>query len=204
MMGAMGAPMMRPAAAVACAVLLAGMAGCARRTLDVGYPDAASNKALLASVASRRVVVTAVGDRRADTSRIGSRPDDGKPIVTARPVGDIVRDALLTELGKNGHEIVTGRGDAIIAADVEDFSLDAVGSSASTRYVGRVAIAVVIADGRSGDRLLVRRYVGIRRRTAEADSKDAWREVMDTALIRTIHDLATDPDLVSALGRTAL
>jgi hypothetical protein len=190
-------------AAIACLLALATLAGCAQRTLDIGYPETAANRALLASATPRQVVVAPVTDRRFDKSRIGSKPGDGKPIVTSRPVPDIIRDALVVELGRNGHEVVAGPGDVAVAADVEEFWLDAVGDSATTQYVGRVAIAVVIADGRTGNRLLARRYVGIRRRTGEADSRDAWREVMDTALARTIHDLATDPDIVLSLRRPA-
>jgi hypothetical protein len=40
----------------------------------------------------------------------------------------------------------------------------------------------------------------VRRRTGEADAKEVWREVMDVALVRTIHDLATDPELAAALA----
>ena len=191
------------ASALVYVVALTSLAACARRTVDVGYPPAASNAAVLASVAPRRVVVTAVSDRRGDSSRIGARPEDGKPIVTSRAVPDIVRDALVLELGKNGHEVVAGPGDVIVTADVDEFWLDAVGATSTTRYVGRVAIAVAIADGRTGDRLFTRHYVGIRRRVAEADSKDAWREVMDTALVRTIHDFATDREAAAALARVA-
>jgi YajG family uncharacterized lipoprotein len=189
---------------VAFVVELLALAGCASRTLDVGYPETAANTALLGSITPRAVVVAPVTDRRADTSRIGSAPEDGKPIVTSRPVSDIVREALVVELSKNGHHVVTGAGDVVVAADVEEFWLDAVGRSASTRYVGRVAIAVVIADGRSGDRLFTRRYVGITRRTADADSTEAWRAVMDAALARMIHDVATDPDIVSRVSRPRL
>ena len=191
-------------AAIACLLALSAVAGCAHRTLDVGYPEAAAHRALLGSVAPRRVVVAPVTDRRLDRSRIGSKPEDGKPIVTSRPVPDIVRDALVVELGRNGHEVVAGPGDVAIAADVEEFWLDAVGRSATTRYIGRVAIAIVIADAHTGERLVGRRYVGIRRRTADADATEAWREVMDTALARTIHDLATDPDIALGLGRPPL
>ena len=182
--------------------LLSVAAGCASRTLDVGYPEAETKKALLANVASRRVVVAPVIDRRGEKDRIGASPEDGKPIVTARAVADIVRDALVLEVGKNGHEVVAGPGDVIVAADVEEFWLDAVGRSAKTQYVGRVAIAVAIADGQTGDRLWSRRYVGIRRQTGEADSEKAWREVMDMALARTIRDVATDPELALTVART--
>lgn len=194
--------MARGAPLVATLLALLGLAGCAGRTLDVGYPEPAVRKALLANVAPRRVVVAPVNDRRGDTDRIGAAPEDRKAIVTARPVAEIVREALVREVEKNGHQVVPGPGDVVLAADVEEFWLDTVGRSEKTQYVGRVAIAVAVADGQTGDRLWSRRYVGIRRQTAEADSKKAWREVMDTALARAIRDVATDPDLALTVART--
>ena len=177
------------------------MAGCASRTLDVGYPEAAASRALLASVTSRRVVVTAVTDRRPDQGRIGSTPHGAKPIVTSRPPPDIVHEALVVELGKNGHRVVTGPADIVVAADLEEFWLDAAGPTESTQYVGRVAIAVTIADAGSGDRLFTRRYIGVKRRIANADSRETWREVLDAALARTIRDVATDPAFAATVGR---
>jgi hypothetical protein len=179
------------------------VAGCAPRPLDVGYPPGAARRALLGSVAPRRVVVSAVTDRRMQQDRIGARPENGKPLFTSRPVPDIVRNALVVELGRNGHEVVAGPGDVVVSADVEEFWLDAVGGVPQPQYVGRVAIALAVAEGRTGDKLLARRYVGITRRTGEADSRDTWRAVMDAALARTIHDVATDPDVAAALRRTA-
>jgi hypothetical protein len=195
--------MRRRAAFVAGPLVVASLlTGCATRTVDVGYPEADTKKALLASVAPRRVTVAPVTDRRGDKDRIGASPKDGKAIVTERPVADIVRDALVLEVAKNGHQVVAAPADVVVAADVEEFWLDAVGRSPSTQYVGRVAIAVIITDGQTGDRLWNRRYVGIRRRTAEADSKTAWREVMEVALARTIRDVATDPDLALSIARS--
>ena len=192
--------MTRATPAVAVVLVLLVLTGCASRALEVDYPAATANRALLGSVAPRRVVVAAVTDRRVTPDRIGTTPEDGEPIVTARPVPDIVREALVVELARNGHAVVTGQGDVVVAADVEEFWLDAVGRSDATQYVGRVVIAVAITDGSTGERRLARRYVGARRRTGEVDAKDVWRDVMNTALARTLHDLATDPDLASALG----
>jgi uncharacterized lipoprotein YajG len=192
--------MRRILTAVAC---LFAVAGCAGPGLDIGYPEGRATPALLAAVPPRSIVVPAVTDRRANRVQIGSERESGTPIVTVRPVPDIVRDALVVELRKNGHEVVQGSGDALVVADVEEFWLDAVRRSSTTQYVGRVAIALVVADGRTGDRLLTRRYVGISRRTGDADSREAWREVMDTALARTIHDVATDPELAFIVRRMA-
>ena len=99
--------------------------------------------------------------------------------------------------------MVADTKDAVLVAAVEEFWLDVVVGYSTTQYVGKVAIALAVADGRSGDTLVTRRYVGIKRRQADADTETAWREVMDAALARTMHDLATDPEVVAALGRVS-
>jgi uncharacterized lipoprotein YajG len=181
---------------------LVASGGCARRSgLDVRYPEAGANRALLASVESRRVEIKPVTDGRVDTTRIGSKSGNGGDLVTSRPVADIVREALAVEIGKNGHAVVTGRSDVILAADVEEFWLDVVRGYTTTQYVGKVVIAVAVLNGRTGDGILTRRYVGVRRRQVDTVSDDAAREVMDAALARSIRDLATDPALATAFGR---
>jgi uncharacterized lipoprotein YajG len=181
---------------------LAILSGCSWiRALDVRYPETAVNPAMLAAVAPRQVVVGAVADRRVERSRVGTKPKNGGAIVTRRPVTDIVREALVVEVAKNGHAVVPEAGDIVLAVDVEEFWLDTVGRNSTTLYVGRVAIALTVADGRTGTRLLTRRYLGVKRREGEADSRAVGREVMESALARTIHDLATDPELVTTLAR---
>jgi len=186
-------------------ILLAALAlsgcGAARSGLDVRYPEAGVHRSLLASAPPRRVEITPVADRRMDTARIGSKPKDGGDIVTSRPVTEIVGEALALEIGKNGHTVVSDKRDVILAAAVEEFRLDVVTGYSSTQYVGRVVIAVTLTDGHSGDQLLTRRYVGISRRQVDKDSEIGWRDVMDVALARSMHDLATDPELAAVLTR---
>jgi hypothetical protein len=183
--------------AVLAVLLTAG--GCAStNALDVGYPAAGANRAMLGSIAPLRIGISPIVDRRADALRIGSAPKGGKDIVTSRPVPDIVHDALVTEIGKNGHAVVTVDTDAVLAAEVDEFWLDIIPGYPDTHYVGKV-----VMNGRTGERLLARRYIGIRRQLGGPDSPDAPREVMDTALARTIRDLATDQELVAALARVS-
>jgi hypothetical protein len=184
------------------AVLMAatGAAGCAP-AIDVRYPESGVHPALLSSIAPRRVAIGPVGDRRQDRTRIGTKPGSQDEIVARRPVEEIVREALSVELARNGHTVVGDTGDVVVTAHVEEFWLDAARRRAAVQYVGRVAIALVVVDPRSGGALLTRRYVGIKRLLAAADAKPAWRDVMDAALARTMHDVATDPELVAALAR---
>jgi uncharacterized lipoprotein YajG len=191
-------------AALLCSLALASGAGCARnQRLDVGYPEAGVNRALLASVPPQRVGISPVVDRRLDTSRIGSLPNDGRGIVTRRPVSDIVRDALAVEVSRNGHAVLPDAQDVVLAAEVEEFWLDVVVGRSHAQYVGKVVLALSVVDGRNGDTLFTRHYAGTKRREADADAKDVAREVMDAALARTLHDFATDPKAVAAFGRLA-
>lgn len=178
-----------------------GLLGCSRSvTLDVRYPDAGVNRAMLASARPRRVDIRPLADRRADTARIGVQADGDKPIVTSRAVADIVREALVSEVQKNGHAVVADNAELVLAADVDEFWLDAVAAYASVHYVGKVALSVAVVDARTGETLVTRRYVGIRRQQAKRDDKHAGLEVMDTALSRALHDLATDVELAEAFG----
>lgn len=188
------------------ALILPTISGCGSAGLDVRYPEALVNRAALASAPPRRVEIRPVADRRMNTTRIGVKPkNEGDIVTTRRPVADLVRDALVLELSKNGHMVAPNERDVILEAAVEDFWLDEVAGYASTRYVGRVVIALNIVDQRSHDILLTRRYVGIKRRNFDKASENARRETMDAALARTMHDLATDPELAKVLAsvRTA-
>ena len=180
--------------------VLALAAGCASAVgLDVGYPADGVNRALLASATPRRVAIGPITDRRRE-ARLGIEPESKKDVVTRRAVSEIVRDALALEVAANGHTAAADRADVALAADVEEFRLDVLRGYGSAQFVGKVVLAVAVTDGRTGQRLLARRYVGINRRRAEADSESAPRETMDTALARAMHDLATDPDLVRAFS----
>ena len=183
-------------------VLALNLAGCGTTALDVHYPEQGVNRALLASIAPRRVLIDHVADRRPDTTRVGIRPGGGGDIVTSRPVPDIVREALDLEMSKNGLQVVSDRAEVVLRPAVELFSLEAVHGYGNWQYVGRVVITVSVADGRTGDTLLTRRYVGLRRRDVDKPDESQWREVMDTALARAMHDLATDQELVAALSGT--
>jgi uncharacterized lipoprotein YajG len=191
----------RPLATLLSVLALATLAGCAiTRGLDVTYPEAGVNRALLARVPARQVGVSPVVDHRTVVARIGSRKD-GAGIVTSRPVGDIIREALAAEVTRNGHAVRADAKDVVLAAEVEEFWLDVTTGYSSTQYVGTVVLALAVVDGHNGETLFSRRYAGIKRREVEREADDVARDVMDVALARTLHDFATDPEMAAAFGR---
>jgi hypothetical protein len=192
----------RPSLLAVAALVAAG--GCGTSSvLDVRYPESSARAAMLAVVPPRRIEIRPVLDRRTDTVRIGVRSENRQDVTTRRPVAEIVRDALVVEMTRNGHSVVADRRDVVLAAEVEEFWIDVVTGYKSSLYVGKVVIALAVVDGDSGRPILARRYVGTKRRqTAAADggAKDAAREVMQAALARAMHDLATDPTMRAALA----
>jgi hypothetical protein len=177
----------------------ATLAGCAS-ALDVRYPEGDARPALLASVAPRRVAIAPVVDRRLQQARVGDDPISHDPIVTRRPAGEVVREALATEIARNGHPVVTDAPDVLLSPVLEEFWIDSAPLQGAIQYVGRVSFALSVVDAHTGGRLLTRRYVGIKRLRAESDAPDAWRRILDAALARSLRDVATDPELVAALS----
>jgi len=176
--------------------------GCATgATLGVRYPEQGAHASVLASVPPRRVAVVPVVDQRADITRIGSWPKDEGAIVTTEPVVDIVQAALVTELTANGHAIVAEAPDVVVATTVEAFWLETTRSYPGWLYLGRVVILVRVTDGHSGSVLLARRFIGIKRTQADGASKSVSREVLDDALARVMHDVATDPEMLTVFRR---
>jgi uncharacterized lipoprotein YajG len=191
-----------PALTAACVAYALAMTACAPTVsgVDVQYPAGFAHRAMLASVSPRRIQLAGIADRRADPGRFGVNPGNGENLVTSRPVTEILRDALATELAKNGHAVVGDRPDLVLAAAVDEFWLDAVDGYSRTQYIGRVALALTVVDARSDRPLATREYVGIKRVEVDRKSDPPWRDVMNAALVRVMHDIATDQELVSAFA----
>ena len=181
-------------------IVVAG--GCATSgVLDVGYQATTPMTFGPAPTPPPRIAIRPVVDQRVDPTRVGlPSKKSGQNVVTRRPVVDIVHEALVVEFRRSGYALVSDRSDVAVAAQVEEFWLDVVNGYKRVQYVGRVAIALTVIDGRGSGRLLVRRYVGIARREADQDIERAGRAVLDAALARTIHDAATDPTVLAALA----
>ena len=192
---------------LASAVLVGGCAVALRTlTLNIAYDEAAASRGPLSSLEPRRIQVAPVTDKRAVTAQIGYAKNQGGVVVghavSGRPVPEIVRDALVAELQKNGHAVNSDEPDVVFSADINEFWFD------SPIVIGTVAMTLTVTDGRTGAPLLTREYRGVywRRVPAEVVLFDGWEKykragqyLMNAALQRMMRDLATDQKLVEAL-----
>jgi hypothetical protein len=181
--------------------LVAALGGCSSAGLDVQYPGVGASAVPLAALPRRHVDIGPVTDHRANTARIGVDPKTGHAVVTSRPVTDIVREALVAEVGRTGPASASEGRDLVLSAAIEDFRLDEISGYGSVLYVGRVVIVLRAIDGKTSQTLLTRRYIGIKRWLVDKPADSVRRETMNAALARTMHDLAMDITLHRRLER---
>jgi uncharacterized lipoprotein YajG len=185
-------------------VTAAMLGGCAftTSTLNVRYEEARAARGPLSSVEPRRVEIVSVVDKRPDTARIGYKRNgfnqQTADILSGRPVSEVIRDALIVELKKNGHLFEPSERDLRLAVDVTDFWFDLRVGMWTIEYLGTAGIALTVNDGRNGATLLSQRYQSSHREERAAGYEGTWEAVMNAALERMMRDVATDPRLVEA------
>jgi uncharacterized lipoprotein YajG len=175
------------------------VAGCAFKTstLDISYDEATASRGPLSSLESRQIQVAPVTDKRAVTAQIGHWLNKYNAVIgrilSRRPVSDIVQDALVVELKKNGHAVNSEEPDAVFSADINVFWAD--------NHMRTTAMTVTVTDGRTRAPLLTREYLGVHRGRVPVDYGTGLRDAINPALQRMMRDLATDQKLVEALKR---
>lgn len=186
-------------------VVLATVGGCAftQATLNVGYTEAMANRGPLSSIAPRRIDVGAFADKRPETNKIGyKRNGFGQKtadIVTAKPVPDIVKEALIAEFKKNGHDVTTAERDLVLAGDITTFWFELQVNFATIEFFGTSAITLNVVDGRTGTTLLTRNYQGHYTEKSLGGLDATWERVMNEALQRMVREVATDLQLIRVL-----
>lgn len=184
---------------------LAALGGCAftQATLNVGYTDAMASRGPLSSVAPRRIDVGAFADKRTETNKIGyKRNGFGQKtadITTSKPVPDIVKEALVAEFKKNGHEITSGERDLVLSGDVTTFWFELQMNFATVEFFGTSAITLNVVDGRTGSTLLTRTYQGHYTEKSMGGLDATWERVMNEALQRMVREVSTDLQLIRVL-----
>lgn len=187
------------------AVTLLG-SGCAftDATLKVRYDEALAVRGPLANVEPLRVEIVPFGDRRPEIDKIGWKQNaygmKTAKIFSAKPVPEVVRDALALELAKNGHRL-EANPQVKLTGDVTEFWFDSNIGIFTIEFVGTVGITLNVVDGKTGEVVYSRAYQGNYNEKSMGGLGGTWERVLNTALERMIHQVVTDVRLVQALKR---
>lgn len=172
--------------------------------LDVGYKDMAASPGPLAAIAPRRVAIAEVVDKRRETDKIGYKRHGlggrSATIFPDRPVPEIVREALATELRRNGHAVVSDEPDRVVSVEVTEFWIDTQIGWLGPTFIASTGVVLTVANQRTATTLLRRTYHGSYREkflTVMPDGTIA--RIVSRALEEMMRDLGTDGRLVEAL-----
>ena len=176
-------------------------------TVKPDYQPPTKADALLASVPALKITLLNFEDKREQRTEailIGRREAAfGVPmgdVFSEHPIFEIIRDAIRTELIRNGHSIVTDNEDISMKGEIRKFW---VGTEATALYwdvVGEVSIVVEVKYPAAGAPILLGPYSG---KNVERTYSNPGEEIVTRVLVKSLegvmHSLNSDRELVRVL-----
>ena len=142
-----------------------------------------------------RTVAIMIGRR---TAALGMSLGD---IFSARPIFDIIRDAVKTELIMSGHSIVTDNEDFTMKGQILKFWVATDVTALYWDVIGEISIAVEVKRPTVGTPILLGPYSGNNvERTYINPSGEIVTRVLDKSLEGVMSSMNSDPELVKVLS----
>jgi len=161
----------------------------------------------LASVPALRIRLMNFEDKRENRTEailIGRREAAGGvpmgDVFSERPIFEIIRDAIRTELMRNGHSIVLDNEDISIKGEIRKFW---VGTDVTMLYwdvIGEVSIAVEVKHRAAGTPILLGPYSG---KNVERTYSNPGEEIVTRVLAKSLEgvmiSMSSDRELIKVL-----
>ena len=142
-----------------------------------------------------RTVAIMIGHR---TAALGTSLGD---LFSARPIFDIIRDAVKTELIRSGHSIVTDNEDFSMKGQILKFWVATDVTALYWDVIGEISIAVEVKRPTVGTPVLLGPYRGNNvERTYINPSGEIVTRVLDKSLEGVMSSMNSDPELVKVLS----
>lgn len=193
-----------------CGMMLALLTSCAgNMVIRPDYHPPLAADAPLATVPKLRVRLLDFLDRReppTDASRVGRRESAGVAsmvdVFSERAVSQVVRDAVWTELVRNGHRVVNSDEDVVIRGEVSRFWVGTETTGLAWDVSGEVSLSLRVTYPEPGSPTVIRSYVG---KNVERTYLTPGKEIMTRPLARSLGDVMTsmsaDRELLAALRK---
>lgn len=178
--------------------------GCAltTATLNVNYDSDTARKGPLSSMDAVRFSVASFKDARSDTARIGFKKNlygmNMADILTKQPVEEVVRNAVISTLKANGHDVGED-GTFAIEGEVTKFWFDTQVNFWTIEFIGSANSTLRIYEKPSGTLVYERAYNGYYDEKSMGGLEGSWERVMNASLARMVESIMFDQDLVAAL-----
>jgi hypothetical protein len=179
--------------------------GCVFTTarLNVAVRPNTDFKGPISQVAPTKFDVQALADERSDKARIGWKKNgygaNTADILSARPVTDLVAEAIRTGLQQNGHSISLP-ADIAISGSVTRFWFEVKPNFFTIEFTGNIECDLQFVKAGTTHEVYKSRYSGTYTRKTGGGLEATWTEVMDASLEKLVEDIVFDANLIEALN----
>lgn len=185
--------------------LLIFFSGCAftDAKLDVQYDKGLAKEGPLSSVTALRVKVDQLQDERPFLDKIGDKKNtygmDCADIVTTTPIPDMIRNAIVVMLEKNGHIVTDQEADIIVSGVIERFWFESQMNFWTIEFMGTADIELEFRSNLIQGSLLKKRYSGHHNEELFSGYHKEMQMVMNKTLQDLIDHISMDSELVEIL-----
>lgn len=196
---------MKPAIYFLSLLLLMLVSGCAfsDAKLDVKYDESIAEVGPLSSVNPLKIKVEQLQDNRPFFDKIGDKKNaygmDCADVVTTSPVPDVIHDAIVAMLEKNGHSVTDQDADIAISGVIETFWFESQMNFWTIEFMGTADVNLEFKEVSSEKVLLSKHYSGYHNEKLFSGYHKEMQMVMNQTLEDLIRSISMDNELLGVM-----
>jgi uncharacterized lipoprotein YajG len=183
--------------------------GCGPAILKLEYKPLPDPDNLLASVAPVKIKLLNFEDKRdgdVDSEFIGrvrTRVNAPRKEVKSKgPVSEIIREAVKSELTRNGHSVVENNEDIVMKGEIKAFWIKTAVTSEEWDVSGKIEISIEVVNSVTAHSTFVGPYTATDREKRFIEPGDTvLKRILETSLSQLMQKMSSDTNLANALRK---
>jgi hypothetical protein len=180
-------------ALIAAASLALGACAFGDEKLNLAY-DASATTVAVSDVADERAEKAAIGYKR---NGFGAKTAD---ILSVKPTAELVKEALVATLEKNGHTIGGADERFAVKTTLRKFWFDYKTGLVTVEFYGNVQAEIVVVDQQTGETMFREIFEGYHSEKTGGGLSKTWTRVMNAALADFVAKVNLSPGFKDALA----
>jgi ABC-type uncharacterized transport system auxiliary subunit len=175
--------------------------------LNLAYDASAAKAGVLSEAQPATVAVKDVTDDRVERNAIGYKRNGfgakTADILSVKPAPELVKEALVATLEKNGHKI-GGDGDRYaIDTKLRKFWFDYKTGLVTVEFFGNVQAEIAVVDQQTGETLYSEIFEGYHSEKTGGGLSKTWTRIMNAALADLANKVNLSPGFMEALAKVS-
>jgi uncharacterized lipoprotein YajG len=191
------------------AAAAASLSACAfgDETLKLAYDGAAAKAGVLSEASAARVDVKSVDDARVEKTAIGYKRNGfgakTADILSEKPAPEIIKEALVATLEKNGHKVDAAEQRFAIKTKLNNFWFDYKTGFVTVEFYGNIQAEISVVDLQSGQTIYSELFDGYHSEKTGGGLSKTWTRIMNAALADLVSKVNLSPGFKDALADVA-